>query len=280
MRASKLWLIAGRGGAGPAGAGAGRGRRAGARRRRRRRRRRRPARRRPARRRRPAGRGARPPAGSALESETGVAEISADELPPPPPPVEIPDHARRDPWVVGRLDPVQLGLGPKPVGRGQRRLPVEPDAAHRSAARLALGAYCAAQRACSPRPGRRATSIRSTGSPSAPGCCCGWARPTPRGCWCRASTSIDFTPKMFQVAVQSALANADPSALCPLQDGIRKRRAADLPAGRRDVRLAVGRAGERRRADRRGAPPRPHRRHRPGARRKRSSAPAPTPAAR
>jgi hypothetical protein len=31
-----------------------------------------------------------------------------------------------------------------------------------------------------------------------------------------------FTPKMVQVAVQSALANADPSALCPLEDGIKK----------------------------------------------------------
>ena len=31
-----------------------------------------------------------------------------------------------------------------------------------------------------------------------------------------------FTPKMTQVAVQSALANADPPALCPLEDGIRK----------------------------------------------------------
>src|SRR5436305_5486940 len=31
-----------------------------------------------------------------------------------------------------------------------------------------------------------------------------------------------FTPKMVQVAVQSALANADPPALCPLEDGIGK----------------------------------------------------------
>ena len=31
-----------------------------------------------------------------------------------------------------------------------------------------------------------------------------------------------FTPKMTQVAVQSALANADPPALCPIEDGIRK----------------------------------------------------------
>ena len=32
----------------------------------------------------------------------------------------------------------------------------------------------------------------------------------------------DFSPKMFQVAAQSALANADPSALCPLRDGLEK----------------------------------------------------------
>src|SRR4051794_24420571 len=31
-----------------------------------------------------------------------------------------------------------------------------------------------------------------------------------------------FTPKMTQVAVQSALASADPPALCPLEDGIKK----------------------------------------------------------
>src|SRR5204863_7414323 len=31
-----------------------------------------------------------------------------------------------------------------------------------------------------------------------------------------------FTPKMVQVAVQSALANSDPPALCPLEDGIRR----------------------------------------------------------
>jgi hypothetical protein len=31
-----------------------------------------------------------------------------------------------------------------------------------------------------------------------------------------------FTPKMTQVAVQSALANADPAALCPIEDGIAK----------------------------------------------------------
>lgn len=32
----------------------------------------------------------------------------------------------------------------------------------------------------------------------------------------------DFTPKMFQVATQVGLANADPAALCPIRDGIAK----------------------------------------------------------
>src|SRR5439155_11568884 len=31
-----------------------------------------------------------------------------------------------------------------------------------------------------------------------------------------------FTPKMVQVGVQSALANSDPAALCPLESGIQK----------------------------------------------------------
>ena len=44
----------------------------------------------------------------------------------------------------------------------------------------------------------------------------------PRGC-CVAGVDTDgFTPKMVQVAVQSALANADPPALCPIEDGIGK----------------------------------------------------------
>ena len=38
-----------------------------------------------------------------------------------------------------------------------------------------------------------------------------------------ANVDVDhFTPKMFQVGVQSALSSGDPAALCPLQDGIAK----------------------------------------------------------
>ena len=66
-----------------------------------------------------------------------------------------------------------------------------------------------------------------------------------------AGVDVDrFTPKMFQVGVQSALANADPPALCPLQDGIQKVEHEHRPAGRGDVRVAGGRAGKRRGADR------------------------------
>ena len=56
-----------------------------------------------------------------------------------------------------------------------------------------------------------------------------------------------FTPKMVQVAVQSALANADPPALCPLEDGIRKYDPSDPRAGAGDVLVAGGRAGNGRR---------------------------------
>ena len=39
----------------------------------------------------------------------------------------------------------------------------------------------------------------------------------------------DFSPKMFQVAAQSALANGDPSALCPLRDGLERVEKNILP---------------------------------------------------
>src|SRR5690242_8270600 len=45
------------------------------------------------------------------ESDTGVVELTAPQAnQPPAPPVEYPAHARRDPRLVGRLDPVDLGL--------------------------------------------------------------------------------------------------------------------------------------------------------------------------
>ena len=114
------------------------------------------------------------------------------------------------------------GLGDNPWGDAERRLPDDPDAADGHAARARAGRISRFATPSSPRRARRATSTPSTGSPSAPGCCCGWARPTPRGCSSPASIRDRFTPKMVQVAVQSALANADAAGAVPARAGIRQ----------------------------------------------------------
>ena len=155
------------------------------------------------------------------ESETGTIEVSEAELPAPPPPVELPDHARRDPWAVGGLDPVQLGLGANPWGGASgaflsglmRRMetPLASRWAH-IALRNALLAEARAPRNVNPVDwvAERAWLLLRMGEADA-------ARLLVSG------VDVDrFTPKMFQVAVQSALANADPSGLCPLQEGIRE----------------------------------------------------------
>src|SRR5206468_4286260 len=53
---------------------------------------------------------------AAPSDETAVEEVNQLNLPPPPPPVEYPGWARRDPYVVGSLDPVRQGLGDEPWG--------------------------------------------------------------------------------------------------------------------------------------------------------------------
>jgi hypothetical protein len=162
-----------------------------------------------------------PVRGAPGESLTEIIELSELELPEAPPPVELPDHARRDPWVVGRLDPVGLGLGAYPWGRASgaflsslmRRMdaPIASRWAH-IALRNALIAKARAPRNVNPVDwtAERAWLLLRMGEADA-------ARMLVSG------VDVDeFTPKMFQVAVQSALANGDPSGLCPLQDGIRK----------------------------------------------------------
>ena len=209
-----------------------------------------------------------PRAGHRGPGETDTLEMTELDLPPPPPPIEYPSHARRDPFTVGALDPLRSGLGSRVWGAASGPFLSTPDAAHGNAAGVALAAYRAAQCADRRGPLRRAGSIRSTGPPSAPGCCCGWARPMPRGCWSPGVDTDRFTPKMVQVAVQSALANSDPAGHVPADraDGQGRSRGPAARAG--DVLGAGRRAGERGRADRFGAAPRPDRRHRPGARAK------------
>jgi len=153
------------------------------------------------------------------ESETGLVELDLADLPPPPPPVEYPAHARRDERFAGRLDPVGLGLGAVPwkaasgafLSTLMRRMdtPLASRWAH-IALRGALTARVAAPRNVNPVDwtAERAWLLLRMGEADA-------ARLLIAG----VDTDA-FTPKMTQVAVQSALANADPSGLCPLQEGL------------------------------------------------------------
>ena len=144
---------------------------------------------------------------------------------PVEPPVEYPGWARRDPWVVGLLSPVDYGLGDDPWGDSSgaflstlmRRMdtPTASRWAH-IALRNALLAKVRAPRDVHPVDwvAERSWLLLRMGEADA-------AR--------MLVDSVDtnqFTPKMVQVAVQSALANADVAALCPLQNGIRKSDAA------------------------------------------------------
>ena len=152
--------------------------------------------------------------------ESAVEEVSNVSLPPPPPPVEYPGWARRDPRSVGQVARRSSGLaiipGARPAG-----LIFPACCADGRAARVALAAHGAPRCAARRRLTLPSSSIRSTGLPSAPGCSFAWARRMQRGCSSRASTRT-CSPRDTQVAVQSALANGDAAALCPLEDGISK----------------------------------------------------------
>lgn len=161
------------------------------------------------------------------ESQTAV---DAEDLltRPPPPPIEYPAHARRDPFTSGTLDPVQLGLGTAPWGDSSavflsalmRRMdtPLASRWAH-IGLRNALLASARSPRGVNPVDwtAERAWLLLRMGEADA-------SRMVISG--------IDtdrFTPKMVQVAVQSALANSDPLALCGFTGGIRRYEARVFP---------------------------------------------------
>jgi hypothetical protein len=153
--------------------------------------------------------------------ETAVEEVSPANLPPPQPPVEYPGWARRDPWTVGKLDPAAEGLGDNPWGAASgaflstlmRRMdtPIASRWAH-IALRDAMLAKARAPRDVNPVDwvSERSWLLLRMGEADA-------ARMLVDGV-----DTDRFTPKMVQVAVQTALANADTAALCPLESGIRK----------------------------------------------------------
>jgi hypothetical protein len=163
-------------------------------------------------------------------AETGTGIVDADEIEVPAytPPVEYPDHARRDPTVVGYLDPAAIGLGSEPWGTANgaflvglmRRMdmPLASRWGH-IALRNALYARAAAPGSVDPVNwvAERALLLVRMGEADA-------ARMLVSGV-----DTDRFTPGMAQVAVQSALANADPAGLCPLESGIREVEPNILP---------------------------------------------------
>jgi len=170
------------------------------------------------------------PVGNSSEGgtdESAVEEVSAVNLQPPAPPVEYPGWARRDPWAVGSLSPKEAGLTSDAWGGANgpflsilmRRMhtPLASRWAH-IALRNALLAKLRAPVNVHPVDwvGERAWLLLRLGEADA-------ARMLVAG------VDVDrFTPKMTQVAIQSALATADPPALCPLEDDMRKSDAGVL----------------------------------------------------
>jgi len=151
--------------------------------------------------------------GELVESD----ELTAAELQPPPPPVEIPEESRRDPRLVGVLDPVRWGFGENPWGAADGRflsgllrrqstplpsrwLQITLRNALLTRAEAPFGVNGADWTA------ERAWLLLRMGEADA------------AGMLVSGVDVDDFTPKLTQVAVQAALATADPTALCPLRE--------------------------------------------------------------
>ena len=159
----------------------------------------------------------RPDAGADELVETTDAALP--DLPPPPPLIELPAASRRDPAIVGAIDPVAFGFGAAPWGTADGRflsrlMRLENTPMPSRWLHIALRNVLLSR---SPAPvhvdpvdwaAERAWLLLRMGEADA-------ARMI-----VAAIDVADFTPKMTQVAVQSALASADPAALCPLRDAM------------------------------------------------------------
>lgn len=154
-------------------------------------------------------------------AETGVEVVENVTMAEPAPAIEYPNWARRDPWVVGLVEPSDVGFGRVPWGAANgaflstlmRRMdtPIASRWAH-IALRNALMVKSRAPRLVNPIDwtAERAWLLLRMGEADA-------ARMLVAGV-----DTDRFTPKMVQVAVQSALADADPPALCPLEEAMRR----------------------------------------------------------
>lgn len=176
---------------------------------------------------------------------------------PPAPQVEYPAEARRDARFAGVIDLAAAGVGPRPWGAASGKMlqvlmrrmdtPLASRWVH-IALRNALLAKAQAPSDLNPADwaAERAWLMLRMGEADG------------SRLLIAAVDSDDFTPKMRQVALQSALASSDPSAMCPLEAGLSKvepkfaplvkamcaslsgeseRAAADIDAARRRGRI-------------------------------------------
>jgi len=147
------------------------------------------------------------------------------------PPIELPDDSRRDPSSVGPLPASQTGLGASPWGGSSGKFlstllrRTDTPLASRWGHILLRNALLSDARApADVNPAdwvaERAWLLIRMGEADG-------ARMLMSGV-----DVDDFTPKAFQVAVQSALANADPSALCPIEEGLSRVERSIAPLAR------------------------------------------------
>ncbi len=156
------------------------------------------------------------PSGQTVLQETSLDDLALlESLPPPEPPIEIPDEARRPIDSVGVLDESGGGFSADAFGRADGRflssLMRNLDAPTPSRWGAMLMRRALMSRVPAPANvhpvdwvAERAWLLLRMGEADA-------ARMLVQ------SVDVDqFTPKMFAIAVQAALATADPAALCPL----------------------------------------------------------------
>jgi hypothetical protein len=166
----------------------------------------------------------------ALPEDETNATIAAEQTQAAPPlrPIEYPAYARRDPFTAGALAPASLAIGTDAWGQANgvflstlmRRMdtPIASRWAH-IGLRDALLARAHSPQGVNPVDwaAERAWLLLRMGEADA-------------AQMIVAGVDTDrFTPKMTQVAVQSALASSDPLGLCPLMDGMHKADSRVLP---------------------------------------------------
>jgi hypothetical protein len=163
------------------------------------------------------------------EDETTTTEAAEQaETAAPAKPVEYPSYARRDPFMAGALDPASTGIGSDPWGQANgvflstlmRRMdtPIASRWAH-IGLRDALLVRARSPRGVNPVDwaAERVWLLLRMGEADA-------------AQMIVAAVDTDrYTPKMTQVAVQSALASSDPLGLCPIADGLHKADPRILP---------------------------------------------------